>query len=359
MVVHGGKMSSFDAIFKAVKKDCKKDPLATLHKPGDISIKSYIPWGILTGLPELDLHIGKPGWPAGRVIEMYGFEHCGKTTLAYHAISQAQLAGGSAYFIDTEKSWDAERAAQCGVEVDNRLGIGDADSVDAAFRMAQSILVHRKENNDGEPFIIAIDSVTGAATESMRAKTIGAEERVGQDARAIRGGMRRIGPDIAETNTTLIMINHATANITANKYAKQSDSSGGHSIKLAASVRCAMKSAGWIKDKDDVTGMRLGQKISIAVEKLKGSRLDYPEVKDTPLLNTIGFDTQESLLRAGCQSGWVSHTKGSKDYSMGEQTFSKAAWPDIVFQCGGIDNAYKAFIEWCIEDGCISPWGAV
>jgi RecA/RadA recombinase len=351
-------MSNFDDIFKAVKADCKKDALATVHKSGDLSIKSHIPWGVLTGLPELDLHIGRPGWPAGRVVEMYGFEHCGKTTLAYHAIAQAQLAGGGAYFIDTEKSWDEERAIQCGIDPDINFAIGDADSVDAAFRLAQSILKHRKEKNDGLPFVIAIDSVTGAATESMRSKVIGEEERVGQDARAIRGGMRRIGPDIAETNTNLFMINHATANITANKYAKQSDSSGGHSIKLAASVRCAMKSAGWIKVKDGPeAGKRLGQQISIAVEKLKGSRLDYPEVKKTPLLNTIGFDTAESLLRAGDQSGWIEHKKGSKEYKLGGTTFSKADWPDIVFQHGGINNAYQEFIDWCIEDGCMSHWG--
>ncbi len=350
-------MSSFDDMYKAVAKATAKDKEAnaSVHKAGDISIKSYIPWGIRTGLPELDLHIGRPGWPAGRCIELYGFEHCGKTTMAYHAIAEAQRVGGSAWFIDTEKSWDEERAAECGVDPDTHFGIVDADSIDATFRSIQRCLEARKENYDGLPHVIVIDSITGTATEAMHAKKIGEEERVAQDAKAIRGGMRRIGPTVAETNTHLFMINHATANVTSNKYAKQSDSSGGHAIKLAATVRCCMKHAGWLKEADKKT--RYGQKIGIAVEKLKGSQLSHPEVKETPLLNTIGFDTTESLLRAGIESGWVRHTKGSQSYSLDEESFARTDWPQIVFQQGGIAKAYTTFLDWCIEEGIISPWG--
>jgi len=350
-------MSSFDAIFKAVAKSTAKDPLASVHKAGDITIKSHIPWGVLTGIPELDLNLGRPGWPAGRCVELYGFEHCGKTTLAYHAIAQAQRAGGNAWFIDTEKSWDEDRAVQCGVNINpSRFGIGDADSIDAAFRLVQSILIARKDDYDGKPFVIVIDSVTGVATEVMKKKAIGEEDRVGQDARTIRGGMRRIGPDMAETNTNLFMVNHETSLIALTKWAKQSDSSGGHSIKLAATVRCAMKHSGWFTDEEN-KDRRLGQKIKIKVEKLKGSRLDFPEVKETLLLNTIGFDTQTSLLKAGCTSGWVEHKKGSQDYKFGEVSFPKRDWGQVVFDMGGIDKAYPLFIKWCMEEGHISPWG--
>jgi recombination protein RecA len=355
-------MSNFNDMFKAVAKSTAKDKeaLATVHRPGDITIKSHIPWGIPTGLPELDFKIGRPGWPAGRCVELYGFEHCGKTTLGYHAIAQAQRMGGGAWFIDTEKSWDEDRAYECGVNVDGEtLGLLDADSIDATFRSIQRCLKARKENNDGKPLVIVIDSITGTATEAMRAKTIGEEERVAQDAKAIRGGMRRIGPDVAELNVNLFMINHATANITANKYAKQSDSSGGHSIKLAASVRCAMKSAGWIKipkgRKNE--GMRLGQKISLTVEKLKGSRMSWPEVKETVLLNTVGFDLEDSLLKAGCQSGWIGHKHKSQTYTLGEDSFPIADWHGVLMGLGGPTKAYAIFIDWCMEEGLMSPWG--
>jgi len=349
-------MSSFDTIFKAVAKSTAKDPLASVHKAGDITIKSHIPWGVLTGIPELDLNMGRPGWPAGRCVELYGFEHSGKTTMAYHAIAQAQKAGGGAWFIDTEKSFDEDRAAQCGVNVDVNFGIGDADSIDAAFRLVQNILAARKDDYDGKPFVIVIDSITGVATEVMLKKTIGEEERVGQDARTIRGGMRRIGPDVAETNTNLFMVNHETSLVALTKWAKQSDSSGGHAIKLAATVRCAMKHSGWLKDEED-KDRRLGQKIKIRVEKLKGSRLDYPEVKETLLLNTVGFDTQTSLLKAGCTSGWIDHKSGSKDYKFGDVSFPSRDWNQIVFDMGGIDKAYTTFITWCMKEGRINPWG--
>ena len=350
-------MSNFDAMFKAVSKKIKDDPMTAVYKPGDINIKSHIPWGILSGLPELDFNIGRPGWPAGRCVELYGFEHCGKTTLAYHAIAEAQRMGGSAWFLDTEKSWDEERAIECGVDPEYHLGLGDPDSVDSTFRTIQAILDARKADPDGKPLVIVVDSITGAATEAMKEKEVGETEKIAQDAKTIRGGMRRIVPDVAGTHTNLFMINHATANITANKYAKQSDSSGGHSIKLASTVRCSMKHSSWIKDTDKVR--RLGQNISLNIEKLKGSSMEWPEVKDTPLLNTIGFDTTESLLRAGIKSGWVEHTKGSKVYKLYDDEFSKDDWLNVVGSRGGITKAYDEFIAWCIEEGLMAPWGRV
>jgi recombination protein RecA len=348
-------MSSFDKMFKAVHKKSKDDVNTAVYKPGDINIKSNIPWSIRTGVPELDFNMGKPGWPAGRVIELYGFEHCGKTTLGYHAIAECQRLGGTSWFLDTEKSWDELRAMDCGVEPEYQLGICDPDSVDACFRQIQYILEAREEDNDGKPLVIVVDSVTGAATEGMKAKTIGEVEKIAQDAKAIRGAIRRIQPDVAGLNANLVLINHATANITANKYAKQSDSSGGHSIKLAATVRVAMKASGWIKAADKVK--RLGQKVSLQVEKLKGSQLDYPEVKDTPLLNTVGFDTQESLLRAGIKSGWIEHKPSTKAYKLYDEEFDRKMWADVVFSRGGIDKAYTEWLDWCIEEGIMTRWG--
>jgi RecA/RadA recombinase len=348
-------MSSFDKMFKAVHKKTKGDVNTNIYRPGDINIKSHIPWSIRTGLPELDFNMGKPGWPAGRVAELYGFEHCGKTTLGYHAIAECQRMGGTSWFLDTEKSWDEFRAMDCGVDPEFKLGIGDPDSVDACFRQIQYILEARAEDNDGKPLVIVVDSVTGAATEGMQEKTIGEIEKIAQDAKAIRGAVRRIQPDIAGLNVNLFLINHATANITANKYAKQSDSSGGHSIKLAATVRCSMKHAGWIKAKDKIK--RLGQLVSLQIEKLKGSQLDYPEVSKTPLLNTVGFDTQESLLRAGAKSGWIEHKASSKVYKLYDEEFERATWPQVVFSRGGIDKVYDEWLDWCIAEGHMTKWG--
>jgi recombination protein RecA len=351
--------NNFDAIFKAVAKKTKDDGLASVHKAGDVSLSSNIPFGILTGIPELDFNIGKPGWPAGRCVELFGFEHCGKTTLAYQAIAEAQRKGGGGYFIDTEKSWDAHRARQCGVDPYVNFGIADVDSIEAAFRTMLAIIESRMEYPDSAPFVIVVDSVTGTATEFMKKHEMGKEERVGQDARAIRGGMRRVTADIANANINLIMINHAISTIPKFQFAKQSEAAGGHAIKLFSTVRINLAPLGWYTEGPKDNKRRIGQKIKLKVEKLKGSSMMYPEVKEVILLNTHGFDTESNLLDAGIKAGWIQHTKGSQTYTLYDDEFPKVDWPSIVLQHGGIHEMYEEFVDWCIGEGLMSKWSQV
>ncbi len=360
-------MGSFDDIFKAVDKKisgAKGDPLSSQHKAGDLTISSHIPFSILTGIPELDYNIARPGWPAGRVIELFGYEHCGKTTLAYHAIAEAQRMGGGGYFIDTEKSWDERRAVQCGVNPDLNFRIMDCDSIEAVFRSILTIVDARLANVDGKPFIIVVDSVTGTATEFMKKHEMGKEERIGQDARAIRGGMRRVMEKLAKSNVNLFMINHAIATCATFKFAKQSDAAGGHAIKLFSTVRVNLTHSGWETVGEGEKKRRIGQKIKMRVEKLKGSCMSEPEIKEVALFNTHGFDTLGSLLTAGCKTGWVTHKKGSQDYAIADLAgdemidFSKANWENVVNDRGGLHVAYREFIGWCMENGIMETWGA-
>jgi protein RecA len=348
--------SNFDAIFKAVAKKTKDDGLSSVHRAGDISLSSRIPFGIRTGIPELDFNIGKPGWPAGRCVELFGFEHCGKTTLAYMAIAEAQRMGGGGYFIDTEKSWDAYRARQCGVDPDVDFGIADVNSIEAAFRTMIAIITSRLELMDNAPFVIVVDSVTGTANEFMKKHEMGKEERVGQDARAIRGGMRRVTADIAEANINLIMINHAISTIPKFQFAKQSEAAGGHAIKLFSTVRINLAPLGWYTEGPKENKRRLGQKIKLKVEKLKGSSMMYPEIKEILLLNTCGFDTEGNLLDAGIKAGWVTHVKGTQTYMLNDKEFPKVDWPSIVLQHGGIHAAYQEFTDWCMGEGLMTQW---
>ena len=349
---------AFDNIFKSVAKAVKKDGLASIHKAGDLTISSHIPFAIRTGIPELDYNINRPGWPAGRCIELFGFEHCGKTTLALHAIAEAQRMGGAAYFIDTEKSWDDRRAQQVGVNVDTRFGIGDADSIEAAFRLILAMIAGRLQYNDGKPFVIVVDSVTGTSTEFMKKHEMGKEERVGQDARTIRGGMRRIMADLAKANVTLIMINHAISTIPKFQFAKQSEAAGGHAIKLFATVRVNLASTGWITEgPTDGPKTRVGQKIMMKVEKLKNSSMTQAMIKEIALLNTTGFDTEGNLLDAGINAGWIDHKFKSQEYRLHDEVFPRVDWPAIVQQMGGINAAYNTFLGWCQENGTMDTWG--
>jgi len=347
---------AFDNIFKSVAKATKEDGFASVHKAGDITISSRIPFGIRTGIPELDYNINRPGWPAGRCVELFGYEHCGKTTLALHALAECQRMGGAGYFIDTEKSWDERRARQVGLDTDVRFGIGDADSIEAVFRLIQHIMDGRLEYNDGKPFIIVVDSVTGTSTEFMKKHTMGKEERVGQDARTIRGGMRRITADLARANVTLIMINHAISTIPKFQFAKQSEAAGGHAIKLFSTVRVNLAATGWITTGPKENKVRIGQKVMLKVEKLKGSAMTAPQIKEIALLNTSGFDTEGNLLDAGVVSGWVDHKAQSKEYRLGDDVFPRADWPAIVQQLGGLDAAYTQFLDWCQTDGTMAGW---
>jgi recombination protein RecA len=360
-------MSSFDDIFKAVDKKIsgpKGDPLSSQHKAGDLTISSYIPFSIPTGVPELDFNIARPGWPAGRVIELFGYEHCGKTTLAYHAIAEAQRMGGGGYFIDTEKSWDERRAVQCGINPDLNFRIMDCDSIEAVFRSILTIVDARLASNDGKPFIIVVDSVTGTATEFMKKHEMGKEERIGQDARAIRGGMRRVMEKLAKAKVNLFMINHAIATCATFKFAKQSEAAGGHAIKLFSTVRVNLTGSGWITVGEKDQKRRIGQKISMRVEKLKGSCMSQPDIKEVALYNTHGFDTLGSLLDAGVKAGWVTHKKGSQDYAIdalaGDDEmvgFSRDNWEHVVNDRGGLHAAYREFVDWCMEQGIMETWG--
>lgn len=350
--------TAFDSIFKHVQKSVKKDGLASVHKAGDITIASHIPFAIRTGIPELDYNINRPGWPAGRVVELFGFEHCGKTTLALHALAESQRMGGGGYFIDTEKSWDERRARQVGLDPDLQFAIADADSIEAVFRLILHLIEGRLEHNDGKPFVIVVDSVTGTSTEFMKRHEMGKEERVGQDARTIRGGMRRIMADLAKSNITLIMINHAISTIPKFQFAKQSEAAGGHAIKLFATVRVNLASTGWITEgPKDGPKTRVGQKVMIKVEKLKGSAMTQAQIKEIALLNSTGFDTEGNLLDAGCNAGWIDHKFQSKEYRLNDDVFPRSDWPAMVQQLGGIDAAYDIFLGWCQENGTMDTWG--
>jgi recombination protein RecA len=349
--------SAFDKIFKSVAKATKEDGLASVHKAGDLTISSHIPFAIRTGIPELDYNINRPGWPAGRCVELFGYEHCGKTTLALHALVEAQKAGGGGYFVDTEKSWDERRARQVGLDTDLRFAIADADSIEAVFRLIQAMIDGRLEYNDGKPFIIVVDSVTGTSTEFMKKHTMGKEERVGQDARTIRGGMRRITADLAKSNVTLIMINHAISTIPKFQFAKQSEAAGGHAIKLFSTVRVNLAATGWETEGPKENKRRVGQKVMLKVEKLKGSSMTAPQIKEILLLNTTGFDTEGNLLDAGVNAGWIDHKFNSREYKLGDTVFPKADWHALVQEMGGVDAVYTQFLDWCQTDGTMATWG--
>lgn len=348
-------MPDFDALFKKIDQKSSKDKHSAAYRAGDLRIKSRIPFAIPTCIPELDVSLGRPGWPAGRIIELYGLEACGKTTAAVHALAKAQRMGGGGVYIDTEKTYDPERMTDLGVDVEGNFAVLDADTTDAAFRCAENTMISIKEVGFNKPFVVILDSVTGSQNEYASGREIGEEARVGQDARVIRGAMRKITPGVAESKVLFFLINHAISTASGNPYQKQYKAAGGNTIKLLGTVRIEFRQGTAIKDPQD-KDRRLGQNIYINLEKLKGSRLEWPTIK-ARLLNDCGFDTEGSLLEAGLKTGFIEHTKGSKSYYLGDKEFSKDDWHTVVMENGGVDTFYDTFLSWSLEAGKIRPWG--
>lgn len=344
---------SFDAIFKSLEKSAKEDPHSTAYRAGSVEIPSTVPFGILSGIPRLDLTIGRPGLPAGRVVEAYGFERSGKTTFALHVLAQAQKVGGGGLFIDGEQSFDEDRATEIGVDPYTNFAVSSVETIEGVFRQMDAALKGIAESGFDKPFVIIVDSITGVSSELEKGKEYGSVARVGEDARVIRTGMRKIVPDIAKTKACVIFINHAISKVAATPYAKQSESSGGHAIKFFSSLRCNFTNAGDIKDKEKNL---LGQKINIRIEKLKRAKLRRTEIKEIHLLTDTGFDLTDELFQAGLDFGMVERVN-MKTYSFNDKQFAKSDWPQMVEDLGGAQKFYEQTIEWAKEKGIIRDWG--
>lgn len=351
-------MSDFEDIFNGVKSTLEKDPHARILKAGDVQLSSRAPFGVLTGIPELDLNFGRPGLPAGKVVEYFGFEMSGKTTAAFHVLAQAQRKGGAGLYIDAEQSWDESKAKICGIDPDNNFGIVDVNTVEGIFRALESCVEGLIKTKWNKPFIAIVDSVTAVQTQRGLETEIGAEPRVGEEARVIRHAMRKLTHQFAKANMIPIFINHAIANIGASPFSKQSDSSGGHAIKLMSSVRLQFGSGSNTLRQEKGEKIRTGMKSYIKIVKLKGSALQHPQV-ECALTNDRGFDTRGSLLEAMIRSGLCTEKSG-KLYTFNAKDnpveFKKAEWPEIVDGLGGVNSLYDFWVEWSLLNGCMKPW---
>jgi recombination protein RecA len=358
----------FDNLFKSLEKSMskEKEKNAQMFDPSDLRMLSFVPHGIPTRQPMFDLTIGKDGVPIGKVIEFFGFERSGKTTAAYHLIGEVQRMGGAAMFIDTEMSFDPIRAKECGCAVGgSSLKVMTAASSDAIFRTIDRFLDTLKENGFERDVLIVVDSVTAVSSEATEDKTWKAQGRLGEDARVLRSGLRRIMPKLAEQKVTVLFINHAINN--TNSYGKQSQAAGGHAIKFFASLRAEFKNEGEVLeakgDKELEERERYGQKVQITIEKLKGGHLKSM-VFHTQLLNIGGFDSAGQLLDACMEIGIVKKANNTTYVVVGrngdeKDAFMKAEWPDWIQRHGGFDECYKWWRQHAVEKGHITPWGHV
>ena len=238
------------ALQLAMEKIEKEHGKGTIMKMGEDNIEDVSV--ISSGSIGLNLALGVGGYPRGRIIEIYGPESSGKTTLAIHAIAEAQKAGGIAAIIDAEHAFDRFYAEKLGVDIDNLL-ISQPDSGEQALEVADQLI--RSSAID----IIVIDSVAALTPKAELEGDMG-DNKVGLQARLMSQALRKLTASINKTNTTCIFINQLREKIGV-MFGSPETTTGGNALKFYASVRLDIRKSSSIKDGDNVLGNQTRVKV--------------------------------------------------------------------------------------------------
>ena len=241
------KLKALKATISKIEKDYGKGSIMTLGDQPDSAV-SVIPSGSIA----LDHALGIGGYPRGRVIEIYGPESSGKTTLAIHAIAEAQQAGGIAAIIDAEHAFDRSYAKNLGVNVDTLL-ISQPDNGEQALEIADNLI------RSGAIDIIVIDSVAALTPKAEIEGEMG-DNKVGLQARLMSQALRKLTANISKTNTCCIFINQLREKIGI-LFGNPETTTGGNALKFYASVRIDVRKVTQIKDGDEATGNRTRAKV--------------------------------------------------------------------------------------------------
>ena len=245
--VNAEKLKALQATLDKIEKDFGKGTIMKLGDQPKFDV-SIIP----TGSIALDHALGIGGYPRGRVIEIYGPESSGKTTLAIHAIAEAQKTGGIAAIIDAEHAFDRTYAKKLGVNVDTLL-ISQPDNGEQALEIADSLI------RSGAVDIVVIDSVAALTPKAEIEGDMG-DSKVGLQARLMSQALRKLTANISKTNTCCIFINQLREKIGI-MFGNPETTTGGDALKFYASVRLDVRKLSQLKDGDDATGNRARVKV--------------------------------------------------------------------------------------------------
>jgi len=207
---------------------------------------------IPTGSINLDLALGIGGYPRGRVVEIYGPESSGKTTLTIHAIAEVQKQGGVAAFIDAEHAFDSSYAQALGVDIDN-LYISQPDNGEQALEIADHLI------SSGALDLVVIDSVAALTPKSEIEGEMG-DSKMGLHARLMSQALRKLTATISKTNCTVIFINQIRMKIGV-MFGNPETTTGGNALKFYSSVRLDIRRIGAIKNGEDIIGNRTRVKV--------------------------------------------------------------------------------------------------
>lgn len=241
------KLKALEATIGTIEKSYGKGSIMRLGE----QVQESVPV-ISTGSISLDAALGVGGLPKGRIIEIYGPESSGKTTLALHAVAEAQKAGGIAAFIDAEHAFDRFYAQKLGVDIEN-LFISQPDYGEQALEIADSLI------RSGAIDIIVIDSVAALTPKSEIEGEMG-DSKVGLQARLMSQALRKLTANISRTKATCIFINQLREKIGV-MFGNPETTTGGNALKFYASVRLDIRRISQIKDGESISGNRVRVKV--------------------------------------------------------------------------------------------------
>ena len=309
----GSKKKALEVTFSQIEKQYGKGSVMLLGDQPNRGIKA-----ISSGSMQVDAIMGVGGYPIGRIIEIFGPESSGKTTLALHSIAQAQLQGGICAFIDAEHALDPSYAAKIGVNIDDLI-ISQPDCGEQALDIAEMLI------RSGAIDIVVIDSVAALVPRAELEGDMG-DSHMGLQARLMSQALRKLAAIVHKSNTILIFINQVRQTMSTMSFGPKETTTGGKALKFYASVRLDVRRIASLK-KDEVA---FGNRVCIkAVKNKVAAPFKSTEVD---LLFNVGICKELDLLDSAITAGVV--TKNGAWLAFEGKNFAQ-----------GRDQAYQLFKE--------------
>ena len=302
--------TALEEVMKSIRKEFGDMAVLRLGDAADRSIEA-----ISTGCLALDMALGVGGLPRGRIVECYGHESSGKTTLALHVVANAQKQGGTAAFIDAEHALDPGYARKIGVNLDDLI-VSQPNSGEEALTICEQLV------KSGAVDVVVVDSVAALTPQAEIDGEIG-DSHVGLQARLMSQAMRKLTATLAQTNTLCIFTNQVREKIGV-MFGNPETTPGGKALKFYASCRLQVQRIGAIKDKD---GQVVGNRTRVKVVKNKVAA-PFTEA-EFDILYSCGISREGSILDAALARGIV-EKRGSwfayKDVQLAQGSLAAIAY---------------------------------
>jgi recombination protein RecA len=315
------KQKALEATMKSVEKQFGKGAIMRLGDDDNLAKNVEV---IPTGCIGLDIALGAGGYPRGRVIEVYGPESSGKTTLTLHAIAEAQKKGGIAAFIDAEHALDVQYARTLGVDTDELL-VSQPDTGEQALEIADMLV--RSNAVD----LIVIDSVAALTPKAELEGEMG-DSHVGLQARLMSQALRKLTGNLSKSNTSLIFINQIRVKIGV-MFGNPETTSGGNALKFYSSVRLDIRRIGALKDGSDLVGNRTRVKV------VKNKLAPPFRQAEFDIMYGQGISRESDLVDIGLDLGIVD--KAGSWYSCGDVRLGQGRENAKTFFQDNPDLAYE------------------